>query len=337
MKENVRNLTVGITVLIAFALLAGMIVLFTGLPEIFQGGYLIQIHFDNTGGAHTGDPVYLMGIEVGRITEITYVDPEDPNKGVSFVARVKRNMKLPGNVQAYIFTKSLVGGGAYVALVPNGKPRIDPQTGKVEPFLPTSGTIVVPGVMKAGGGLIPDELLDAVKDLGKLATNLNNLITQPPEVAPPTATSQAAPPQPPSLAGTIGKLKNQANIKIALANLAKATASATEAMDAVKGLATEAGKTIHEIHDPATQAVNRMNDLANKLIDSAERISSLVGELNKLAMKLNSNEGTAGKLLNDPALYNNLLDATKQLTDLMKDFRELVKTWNEKGVPLKLK
>ena len=131
MNENVRNITVGITVLIALALLAGMIVLFTGLPEIFQGGYLIQIHFENTGGAHTGDLVYLLGIDVGRITEIAYVDSNDPNRGVKFVARIKRGVKLPGNVQAYIFTKSLVGGGAYVELKTDGKPRIDPRTGQV--------------------------------------------------------------------------------------------------------------------------------------------------------------------------------------------------------------
>ena len=44
----------------------------------------------------------------------------------------------------------------------------------------------------------------------------------------------------------------------------------------------------------------------------------------------------AGALINDPKLYNNLVEATRQMGQLMKEMRELVNKWKEQGLFLKL-
>ena len=141
-----------------------------------------------------------------------------------------------------------------------------------------------------------------------------------------------------ALARVFGDIDNQANIKKALANLSRATAGATEAMNALKDFATEAKasavqarSTMTGISKTASAVGNRFDKLAGKLIEDAEQLSTLMATINKAAAKIDSGDGTAGRLINDPKLYNDLLDATREFGRLLKDFRQLVEEWKKKG------
>lgn len=356
MREYVRNLAVGTTVIVALGLLGGMILLFTGLPAMFQRGYEVRISSYTTHDTHEGDIIHLSGMRIGRITEIDFADPDRPTEGVTFVVRIDPDVRLPGNCKAYFFAKGVMGG-AYIGLKADGPPRYD-EEGNVLEFFPTDGSIVMESEF-VGSGLIPPELTDAMKSLSDLAKNLNVLIA--PEPAPP-ATGEAVPGTQPTapggIRGTIGKLnraldamstvlgdvENQRNIKTSLANLAKATAAATEAMEAMKAFADEARKTAsaarttaEDFSKLAGRSQQRMDDIADKLIVAAENVSELMATINRSAGKIESGEGTAGKLLNDPELYNSFLSATKQLNQLMGELRQMVEIWKEGGIEIKLK
>ena len=54
-------------------------------------------------------------------------------------------------------------------------------------------------------------------------------------------------------------------------------------------------------------------------------------------VKIESGEGSAGKFINDPKLYNNLIEVSDQMTQLLKEFRQLVKKWKASGLEIKLK
>ena len=66
MKQNWQNIAVGFVVLVALAGLAGLVLVFAGLPEIFQSGYTIKMLFPATADAHAGDPIHLAGISTSR-------------------------------------------------------------------------------------------------------------------------------------------------------------------------------------------------------------------------------------------------------------------------------
>lgn len=342
MNERNRNLAVGVTVIVALCMLGGMIVIFTGLPELFKSGYVVKMQFPSTAGTHAGDQVYLADIAIGRITDIGFTD-NDPRKGVTLTARITPRVRVPGNVNAYIYTKGITGG-AYLVLKNDGPPRINPATGAVMEFLPRQGEPVVQGYLK-GAGLIPDELLTAVGSLTKLADNLNVMFTAPTETAtsaPATSATQAttgpaAPPAPQAnvqltllklnrtldaLYAVVGDQQNQANIKASLANLNVATARAIETMDTLKAVAGNADA--------------KVNDLSQKLIADAEQISQLMMTINKAAVKMEQGQGTLGQMINDPKLYNNLVDATQKLSQVMSDFKTLVEDWKKQGVKMKL-
>jgi phospholipid/cholesterol/gamma-HCH transport system substrate-binding protein len=372
MKEHTRNLAVGLTVIVALLMLGVMILLFTGLPEMFQRGRVIRMNFPATADVHAGDWVHLAGMRVGKVTDITFAD-DDPRRGVQFVARIDEGVRVPADVLPRVYTRGFVGG-AYLELVPGGPDRFDPRTGEKLEFLPDDWDQPLKGELK-GTGLIPDELLVAVRGLARLAENLNDLISPArPETAPATAPVASRPSGPAggALRDTLAKLgraldaletvlgdaDNQANIKKSMANLALATAKASDAMDALKGFAaeagkaavevrktvvdaretmTEAGKTARKLSTLAGNADARLQELSAKLIEDAEKLSALLATINRVATKMESGEGTAGQLINDPKLYNSLLEASQQLAGMMKELRGLVEHVKKHGLPLKVK
>jgi len=371
MKERARNVAVGLTVLVALAMFGGLVLLFTGLPELFQRGRVLRMNFPATADVHKADWVHLAGVRVGKITDIVFRDG-DPRKGVQFIARMDDGVRIPANVRPQIYTRGFVGG-AYVELVPSGMPRRDPRTGREMDFLPEDFDEALDGRIK-GTGLIPDEMLDAVRGLSKLAENLNELIA-PAEPASSPATGPAASAPAPTggglreslasmgralnaLEAVLGDAENQANIKQSMANLSLATAKAMDAMDELKSFAREASKTAVEARETvidarqtvagaseaigrfatfAKNADRRVQDLSAKLIDDAEKLSDVLAGIHRVVTKIESGKGSAGKLLNDPKLYQGLVEATRQLGELMKELRGLAEHWKKHGVGVKLK
>ena len=50
-------------------------------------------------------------------------------------------------------------------------------------------------------------------------------------------------------------------------------------------------------------------------------MNSLVNNLNSITTGLKNSEGTAGKLINDKSIYDNLENATNQLNRLIEDIK----------------
>ena len=366
MKDYTRNLAIGLTVVVALAMLGGMIVIFTVTPGSFGGGYPIAMQAETTHDVHVGDPIHMAGMRIGQITDVRFADPSNPGKGVWITGRIDGQIRLPGNTAVHVFTKGF-SGQSYVSLVTDGPDRTDPATGKTIEFWPTDASIPLPVIHK-GAAMIPEEAREALASLSEsfaafdeiraLAHSLNEAIA-PPTTAP---TSQGATRPgavaPAGLKGAIENLnrtltglsaivgdpRNQSNIKVSLSNLAKATAQATDAMDALKDFAVEARgaaaqvtQTVKSVTDTANIAGKRFDAAAGKLINSADRLSALLTTLNKAAGKIESGEGSAGKFINDPKLYNNLIEVSDQMTQLLKEFRQLVKKWKASGLEIKLK
>lgn len=349
MSERSRNIAVGLTVLVSLAMLGTMVILFAGLPQLFQRGYEIKFISDTTHEMREGDTVHFAGIRVGRIVSVGFTDPANPRAGVTMVARIDAEIRIPSNARPVIFTRGFVGS-PYLTLISDEPPPQD------QPFLPTDRPATLQ-IEHRGTGLLPGELTPALEGLAKLTENLNELIAPEEQVAPEPGDGEAPTTEPaatpPGVKGTIEKLnrtldamyavlgdvENQRNIHGSLANIRLAAEATTEAMESMQAFAVEArqaaanaGETLEEVRESTRVAREKMDDVAAKLIDSAEQISTLMSTVNRTALKIESGDGTAGRLVNDPELYNNLLDATREMSRLMREFRTLVETWKETGV-----
>ncbi|MHC4983403.1 MAG: MlaD family protein [Planctomycetota bacterium] len=396
MKQRTQNIAVGITVIVALLILGGLVLTFTGLPQVFQGGYEIKMEFPKRGDVRPGQIVYLFGMQVGRVTEIRFTDPDDPTKGVTFVARIDSDVRLPSNVKAQLFIRGMAGA-PYLQLSAERKPD------EAIEFLPTDKVTTLKGEEFPQRLSLPPEINEAFKDLSstakkadtlmdhlgpalenfskltddlgpalksfsklmddlgpalksfsELADNLNAVLFEEPQAAAPakgalTATTRpaekpSAPTKQERMKATIAKLgkvidglnaifgdaENQKNLKAALANFAKASEQAKEALKSLEAFSKEAGAAVSKV-------TTKGEDLMQKLMQNAEQLSRILTSLEKTLAKIEQGEGTAGMLLNDTELYNKLVNAAKMLTETLQEVRDLVKEWQASGVGIKLK
>jgi phospholipid/cholesterol/gamma-HCH transport system substrate-binding protein len=339
---------VGLTVIVAMVLLGWMIVLFTGLPTLLRSGYSVHVRMEARSQMDIGDKIHLAGKEVGSVSDISFTDPNDPYKGVTITALIDSDVTLPSNTVLWVTKRAF--GRPWIEFWAEGDMPRDPDTGKTPTLSKVKPDTIVGRAKEAS--LLPDELAPALKGLATLADNLNNLISPKPGPAATTgpSTSPTTAPVSKGLAGTLnnlnvtlaglakifGNVENQSNIKVSLANLAKAADKANKAMDAMKEFADETRKSFVKAAGSADTVGKRVDQLAIKLIEDAEKISTLLATINRIALKLEKGEGTAGKLISDPKLYNNLLEATSQTKIMLKEFSDLVKTWKESGIKIKM-
>jgi phospholipid/cholesterol/gamma-HCH transport system substrate-binding protein len=68
------------------------------------------------------------------------------------------------------------------------------------------------------------------------------------------------------------------------------------------------------------------------MVSTSDEIGQAVKQLRGALVKVNEGEGTAGRLLNDGRLYENLLESTNQLNVLLKDLKTLTEKARTKGL-----
>jgi phospholipid/cholesterol/gamma-HCH transport system substrate-binding protein len=93
---------------------------------------------------------------------------------------------------------------------------------------------------------------------------------------------------------------------------------------------TDARAMIHKTQDNLDRVTSQVNDRMmqlSKLLDTFQSISS----------KIDQGNGTAGMLMNDPKLYQNLVETTREMNETIADLKRLVEQWEQEGVSLKMK
>jgi len=129
----------------------------------------------------------------------------------------------------------------------------------------------------------------------------------------------------------LGDKANKENFKTALANLSDATKQAKHSL-----------KEFEEFSSAGTEVLRKCDVKVDKvvasMVDASEELSKTAAELRLIFVKMNKGDGTAGRLLNDGRLYEELLDNSQQLEVLIKELRMFFVTVNKKGsLPIKLK
>ncbi|MBS3733323.1 MAG: MCE family protein [Phycisphaerae bacterium] len=373
MQERTRNVIVGLTVVLALVLLGVLVVMFTGLPQVFQTGYVIHIRFDHSGGVRAGDAVHMSGMQIGQITDVRFAQPGKPGAGVTMTARIDGNIRLPGNTQAHMYTQGL-SGQPYVALQADGKALINETTGQPYELLPTDRAVTIRAKHEATNlaqeardvgrriesflsdarpamdaaaklGQLADDAGPALRELTRLAENINALFatgeaapSTSPATAPAATTTRPAPRTPMAkisrildgLDGLFGDPESREKMSRTLDNLDRASQHAVASLKQLQTFSEDAREMVGSVRSDS-------HKLMQKLIASAEKISTLVETLQRSAARLDRGEGTAGKMLHDTELYENLVTASKQLTETLAQFNKLLEKWKADGVELKLK
>lgn len=250
--------------------------------NVFEPGNRYYAKFDRLDGLVVSNNVMVRGYKVGQVSEITYdLSLEQP---FTVTVLVDEAVKMPAGTQFVLRDDGLLGG-KILDIVCGDDPTTFYASGD------TVETRIDGGLMASVQELVPkldgtiarvDSVLESVNDIAK---------------------SQ--------------ELKNS------LKSIESITAD----------LRVSSAKLKYVMNNQVPQIVSDVNTITGDLrkvsgdlkqIEFAElfaRIDHTVNNLQIFSDKLNSNEGTIGKLMNDNALYNNINTTVNSVNDLVVDLK----------------
>jgi len=115
-----------------------------------------------------------------------------------------------------------------------------------------------------------------------------------------------------------------------LTNLAETSKESTVAIKELEKFLSAGSATF-------TNADAKIEKFVNSTVNASEELAETLKQLRLILIKVNKGEGTAGRIINDGRLYENLLENTQQLELLLEELQTLTTKWRDKGVGVKLK
>jgi len=328
-----KNVAVGVTMIVALCLLAVMILLFGEAPvRLFRSAQLrVTFIADSAEGISNGSPVLYLGVNVGQVRSVE-LTPDQP--GVTIHGTIEAKRPIPANVEG-IIRSTLIGGNATLSLEPaNGVPQ---------------GRLATDSTVRAhigGSNLLPREFNDLAKQITELSKRLQTTVedlnnskvitklgttvdTVQKTVAKIGDTAD-------ELTRFLGDPSMRGDLKQTLANFRAVSEDSKTIAKNLEKLSTDLQKTNATADATIARAGAHVDDLAKQLGGRLDQIAGVLDRFQSMANKIDKGEGTAGKLINDPKLYEALVDTSQELSLTVRDLRRLVEQWEQEGVSLKL-
>jgi phospholipid/cholesterol/gamma-HCH transport system substrate-binding protein len=253
--------------------------------------------FPKVDGLSTSDAIRMSGLQIGNVTQMEEGDQDLTTVVVGF--HLTRDINIPDDSYAVINANPL------------GATSVNIVKGVSKKFIENGDTLRT--VVSAG-------LLDDLKKtMTPVVDNVNNTLSSVD-----------------SLVEQLGLLLDpatRANLQQTIANLSDATNSLNELLDTKKGALASTLNHVNSItgnlknqNDSINGIISNTGELTRKLASleveqTLQKVQTTVDQLNSTLMRINSGEGTAGKLVNDPKLYQNLNSTANSLNILLQDLR----------------
>lgn len=297
-ETKVGILTVlGITLLVlGFNLLKG--------KSLFSKTKTIYAVYKQVNGLQPSNAVQVNGLVVGNVSELNVMD-HDPSR-ILVTLTLKKKVDIPRNSVARISSDLL------------GTKTVQMDLGNATEYLNDGDTIyaAVDGTMTDA---IKEQITPLVKKLEGTLSNIDTVLLAVSAILDTTAKGNLQ--------------ETMRNLNTTMRNFSHTSASLSNMLDPQKGniqatvnnLASVSGnlkannEKISGILDNAKKATDA---LANGNIDKTlQQLQQTTASLNTTMAKLNTTDGTAGLLLNDKKVYNNLQYSLGNLNKLLEDLR----------------
>lgn len=258
---------------------------------IFNNTKTLYAIYDEVEGLVSGAKVSINGLSVGKISKIDFLTNTTK---IMVTMEVRQELNFSNKSTAMLYETGLIGGKA-IAIVP----VFDPQ--KVVKDGDTLQATVKPGLT---------ELIN--RQIEPLQVKIESMLSSADSL----------------FAGVSNVLDNdtQTNLKRTLENLSITTNNLNRAsLAAVKILDANQeslNHTFSNIKDTSDNLKSITDSLSNaQLSHTIRSFNKTVEGLNKIVSAIESGKGTAGKLIHDKALYENLTKASNELESLLSDLK----------------
>ena len=349
MSPNKRNLLVGVVVLAGLGVLAWMILKFANRAATFflTQGTRVTVVADRADGLSDGSAVYYRGVNVGRVLGVRLAEDQT----VIIDAIIEPGRPVPADVQGVIRTGNLLSASSSIFLEPVKLVRaaIDPTA-----TAPTSAPSrmlregdVLKATMPSGNALLPESFNEALDEFQerKLIQHVDEAVVTIREQAIKAGNLIE------SVNGLVSDEKMREDLRRSLNNIAEATekadriaANMEKLSQDLDGLRQQASDTMTEVQGAVGDARQTIDKTGKHIDVTAANINSRIEEIGKvldtfqtIATKVERGDGTAGKLVTDARLYENMAATAAELNLMVADLRRLVQQWEEDGISFKMK
>ena len=284
------------------ALLLSVLIFFVGLRffqdlPLFQGSYVLRATFEEASGLGEGNPVEMKGVSVGTVESVRL----DQNDQVVHVEmRIDQDIRVPEESTVRVTGFSGVTG---VRLVINPGPADNPALAAGSTLSPPpQGT-----VLERLSDQAPALASKADSVLGSTSTTMRALSDQ---LNNPDS----------DFRGTLQALRRTMEDVESITEAEKA--SVRQLLQNLEAVSGDLRDFTGSRGDSLSLAVDRLNRSLTRLDQGLASFERTTATLDTLTTKLNDGEGTIGRLINDPSLYNQADSAAARTNRLLLDFQE---------------
>jgi phospholipid/cholesterol/gamma-HCH transport system substrate-binding protein len=128
-----------------------------------------------------------------------------------------------------------------------------------------------------------------------------------------------------------------ADLRASLENIRHISEKISKFTDRLDGIGDQASGAITDARTTVQDAKTDVEKLSRQVDDRMLEVAKALESVNSIITKVNTGQGTAGQLLNDPRLYQSLVDNSRELNATILDLKRLIEQWEQEGVTLKLK
>jgi phospholipid/cholesterol/gamma-HCH transport system substrate-binding protein len=325
MNDRVMQFRVGVVVL-ATAIIAGiLIVLFGDLPSLVQSTYPVKMSFTDARGIADGTPVRKNGILVGRVASVML----DERGGVSVVANIDAYVPVYRDEQPRIASTLL--GDAEIQLVPGviRPPRQKVASEEVLVGAVSRDPFDIFATLEPKLGTALESLTEASTAVTKLSDDIDRLLIGDDESFGKLVrkTEKALDDFSVAMANindVMGDPQARANIKSTLSEMPQVLAD-------LRGTVQGMGTTL----DSADRNLRNLEGLTRPLGERGAgmvaQVDATIGRLDEVLQQavfftkaLNESDGTLGRLVRDPRVYEDLAAAAANVKDISRELRPII-------------
>lgn len=259
--------------------------------DIFSRNVDYYAVYDQVNGVQGASPVMMRGVKVGTVSEILF----DPARSSQVVLRltVRRQYPIPSDSEAKIVSSSLMGSKAIEIVLGESSVRLEKgdtiRSGYSRDMMDTALTEL---------DFFKEKISRLTEELSRTLTGISTLVES-----------------------------NSSNIGELTAHLNSIAGNLDEVLSAEKSGLRSAVAGISEFSQTLGRNAGRVDTLMGNLTRFSDNLAeadlkAAVGRLNDILDRIDSGEGTVGKLMNDAVLYENLQQASENLSVLLADLKE---------------
>jgi phospholipid/cholesterol/gamma-HCH transport system substrate-binding protein len=271
---------------------------------LFKTGNYLHAKYTDSKGIMVSNPVFVNGFQVGSVDDIENLD--ESLSSIVVTIKLKSNYNIPVNSVASIKENPL-GPSSITITMGNAKQYLN-----VGDTLATASQDGLMGNLMNKLGPVGDQIKLTVQSLDSVLKNINTIFD------PNTKNN---------LQQTIANInKTTASLVVSSASLQamlnQQTGAVTQSMNNVASFT----KNLSDNNEKVTRMIGNVEKTTDNLAKadiagSVENLKATIAGLNAVVAKLNSQDGSLGKLMNDKTLYNNLTNTVRSANILLDDLR----------------